>query len=160
MVLLGIALFLKSGCPTTRLVQDARVGKDGKLFYSIKSAPWIRGWIAMRKPTDPNDRRISGRLGRFLRRTSLDEFPSSGTCPGRNELVGPGPRCFIVAATRFRQRRRWWLNRDYGLWQIMGEGSALHANSNTISTTSKPIIFSTLHSAEDPFGRVAGQGSY
>jgi len=83
-------------------------------------------------PTDPNDRRISGRLGRFLRRTSLDELPQLwNVIRGEMSLVGPRPEMpFIVDRYKDWQRRRLVVKPGItGLWQIMGRKDLpLHAN--------------------------------
>jgi exopolysaccharide biosynthesis polyprenyl glycosylphosphotransferase len=133
-VLLAIALFLRIRWPDYPvLFKHERVGKDGKLFFMYKFRTMDpRVDLYAEAPTDPNDQRISGRLGRFLRRTSLDELPQLwNVIRGEMSLVGPRPEMpFIVDRYKDWQRRRLVVKPGItGLWQIMGRKDLpLHAN--------------------------------
>jgi Undecaprenyl-phosphate galactose phosphotransferase WbaP len=105
--LLLIALFIKLDSPGPVLYKHKRVGKDGKEFYIYKFRSMVVDAEHKLKTifeTDPElktewennqklqkDPRITG-FGRFLRRTSIDEFPQLiNILKGEMSLVGPRP---------------------------------------------------------------------
>jgi exopolysaccharide biosynthesis polyprenyl glycosylphosphotransferase len=109
-----------------------RVGKDGKIFklYKFRTMkdkvnPYERA------PLSPNDPRIT-KVGRFLRRTSLDELPQLiNVLKGDMSLVGPRPEMpFIVRKYNKWQKKRLEIKPGLtGLWQILGRKDLpLHEN--------------------------------
>ena len=105
--LLLVALLVKLSSPGPVLYKHRRLGKGGKAFYAWKfrsmavdanerlekllaSDPELKKeWEANRKLK--NDPRVT-RLGAFLRRTSIDEFPQLvNILKGEMSLVGPRP---------------------------------------------------------------------
>jgi len=132
-ILLVIASYLKLRWKEPVLFKHQRVGKDGKLFMMYKLRTMDPGVdLYAQAPTDPNDPRISGRLGRFLRRTSLDELPQLwNVLKGEMSLVGPRPEMpFVVERYEQWQKRRLVVKPGItGLWQIMGRKDLpLYAN--------------------------------
>ena len=116
-----IAALVKITSAGPVLFRQDRVGRAGALFtiYKFRSmfeqAPSY-GY----SPSTAQDPRIT-RLGRFLRRTSLDEFPQFlNVFLGQMSLVGPRPEMpFIVAQYNHKQRRRLSVKPGItGLWQI------------------------------------------
>jgi lipopolysaccharide/colanic/teichoic acid biosynthesis glycosyltransferase len=101
-----------------------RVGRNGELFDMYKfrsmniSAPRYDF-----SPTQSCDLRITG-IGRFLRRTSLDELPQlMNVFLGNMSLVGPRPEMpFIVQSYNSRQRQRLQVIPGItGLWQLSAD---------------------------------------
>ncbi len=112
-LLAGIALWilLDSGRPAI-LAQD-RAGKDGKTFRMLKFRTMVQNALelAPQLTEDPfgvveNDPRIT-RVGRFLRRSGLDELPQLwNVLRGQMSLVGPRPDLVEQAAHYTEHDRR------------------------------------------------------
>jgi lipopolysaccharide/colanic/teichoic acid biosynthesis glycosyltransferase len=91
-VLIGIAIAVRVDSRGPVFYRAQRVGKDGKLFRLFKFRTMITD-ADKRGPgiTTAQDSRIT-RVGRFLRRTKLDEFPQLiNVISGDMSLVGPRP---------------------------------------------------------------------
>ncbi|MEN6626475.1 MAG: sugar transferase [Candidatus Sumerlaeia bacterium] len=114
------------------LFSHERVGKDGRVFklHKFRTMAASTNPYAV-APGDQSDPRIT-RVGRFLRRTSLDEIPQFlNVLKGEMSLVGPRPEMpFIVAQYEPWQRRRLDVPQGItGLWQIAGRKQLpLHYN--------------------------------
>ena len=112
-------------------MQD-RVGKDGVIFkmYKFRSMFTDVEPYAV-NPLDQRDPRIT-RVGRFLRRMSLDELPQIiNVLKGEMSLVGPRPEMpFIVAGyDEIHRERLKVLPGITGLWQLSGDRKkAIHEN--------------------------------
>lgn len=135
LVLMGlIALLIKLTSPGPVLFRQLRAGKDGRPFWCLKFRSMIVGAEKLREPLAamnltrgptfkaPADPRVT-RLGRFLRRSSLDELPQLfHVLSGVMSLVGPRP-LFVeevrtdTVAERLRLRVKPGLT---GLWQVSG----------------------------------------
>lgn len=120
-LLIALAIKLDSNGPVF-FVHD-RVGREGRRFRILK----FRTMIENADPYAPApetavDPRVT-RVGRFLRRTSLDELPQLwNVIKGEMSLVGPRPEMpFIVEKYLPWQRRRLDVPQGItGLWQIAG----------------------------------------
>ena len=116
-----IGLMIRLGSRGPALFVQKRVGKDGKLFSMYKFRSMYLGTPRYDvSPTQSSDPRIS-RLGRFLRRTSLDELPQLiNVFLGDMSLVGPRPEMpFIVELYSDQHRRRLQVVPGItGLWQL------------------------------------------
>ncbi len=121
MLVIAIAIRLDSRGPA--LFKQVRVGQHGKLFEMYKFRTMhVDADPYAPAPTDPNDPRIT-RIGRWLRRYSLDEFPQLiNVLKGEMSMVGPRPEMpFLVEQYEEWQRRRLDVKPGVtGLWQIVG----------------------------------------
>lgn len=146
-VLLAIAVAIKISSRGPVLFRQQRVGQYGKCFTFLKfrsmyvnndsqvHQKFVTELItrdAEKKPTEENhdgiykiknDRRIT-RVGKFLRRTSLDELPQLvNVLKGEMSLVGPRPAIpYELAAYQAWHRRRVLEAKPgiTGLWQVAG----------------------------------------
>ena len=87
-----LAMVIKLTSPGPIFYRARRVGKDGQLFYLYKFRS-MRVDADKQGPgiTAANDARITA-VGRFLRRTKLDELPQLiNVLKGEMSLVGPRP---------------------------------------------------------------------
>ena len=119
--------------PGAVLFQQPRTGKGGKRFLMYKFRTMVTDadelkheyahlneleWPDFKITNDP---RIT-RVGRFLRRTSLDELPQLfNVLGGEMSLVGPRPTSFDVSTyTLWHTERLEVLPGITGLWQVSG----------------------------------------
>jgi exopolysaccharide biosynthesis polyprenyl glycosylphosphotransferase len=119
-----ISLLIKLDSPGPVLFRQQRVGKDGELFtiFKFRSMHWNKCSDGV-SPGSPTDSRIT-RVGRWLRKTSLDELPQFiNILRGEMALVGPRPEMpFIVNTYTARQRQRLSVRPGLtGLWQISAD---------------------------------------
>ncbi len=131
MLVIAVAILLDSGSPV--FFKQRRVGKGGRSFDFIKFRTMDCGAEKrhaelMAQSRDPNwldlehDPRVT-RVGRFLRRTSLDEIPQLvNVLAGEMSLVGPRP----LPEPEDRRVSGWGRGRldltpgITGLWQVRG----------------------------------------
>jgi exopolysaccharide biosynthesis polyprenyl glycosylphosphotransferase len=128
--LLALLITIDSSGPV--LFRQERVGQNGKLFKMFKfRTMYLSAAPYDYSPCAPDDPRIT-RVGRFLRRTSLDELPQLvNVLQGRMSLVGPRPEMpFIVDQYSESHRQRLQVKPGLtGLWQLSGDRAFLiHEN--------------------------------
>jgi lipopolysaccharide/colanic/teichoic acid biosynthesis glycosyltransferase len=108
-VLAAAALAVKLGDGGPVLFRQTRVGKDGRDFDLLKLRTMVVGAETKGAgyAVDRGDPRIT-RVGRFLRRTSIDELPQLwNVVRGDMSLIGPRPTLrYQVERYTERQRRR------------------------------------------------------
>lgn len=138
------ALAIKLDSPGPALFCQKRVGENGRLFvmYKFRSmivgAPKLQaevneinenGELIHKKEDDP---RVT-RVGRFIRRTSLDELPQLfNVLKGDMSLVGPRPELpWLVERYEPWQRKRFAVPQGItGWWQVNGRSDKpLHLHS-------------------------------
>jgi undecaprenyl phosphate N,N'-diacetylbacillosamine 1-phosphate transferase len=109
-LLLLIPVAIRLSSPGPSLFRQRRVGQDGRLFTCYKfrtmyvDAPdmWNADGSAVTSGDDP---RVTA-VGRFLRKSSLDELPQLiNVLKGEMSLVGPRPE-LPSALERYSQRQR------------------------------------------------------
>lgn len=127
-----IALLIWLDSPGPALFVQKRVGRNGERFdiYKFRSMHMNvpRYDFSPRQSSDP---RIT-RVGRFLRRNSLDELPQLlNVVLGDMSLVGPRPEMpFIVETYNSRQKQRLQVTPGItGLWQLSADRAySIHEN--------------------------------
>lgn len=136
-VFLIIAIMIKMDSKGPVLFSQLRVGKDGKLFKMHKFRSMVtNAEDLLHKLKDKNemdgpmfkmkeDPRIT-RIGRFIRKTSLDELPQLfNVLGGQMSLVGPRPN-LPHEVVKFSEKYKQKLAAKPGLtcyWQVMGRSS-------------------------------------
>ncbi|MGA7241910.1 MAG: sugar transferase [Terracidiphilus sp.] len=127
-----IALLVRMDSPGPALFVQTRIGKNGRQFklYKFRSM-YVDAPRYSRSPVHGQDPRIT-RLGRFLRRTSLDELPQLlNVLTGNMSLVGPRPEMpSVVAQYTARERQRLAVTPGItGLWQLSADRALpIHEN--------------------------------
>jgi lipopolysaccharide/colanic/teichoic acid biosynthesis glycosyltransferase len=121
----AVATKLESGGPV--LYRQTRVGKDGVDFELLKLRTMVVGAETMGKgwAVDAGDPRIT-RVGRILRRTSVDELPQLwNVLCGDMSVIGPRPTLrYQVEQYDERQRRRLDIRPGLTGWaQVQGRAS-------------------------------------
>jgi exopolysaccharide biosynthesis polyprenyl glycosylphosphotransferase len=127
-----VAILIKTSSPGPVLFRQERIGKDGCAFHMFKFRSMYHdvppyGY----SPRAQRDPRITP-VGRFLRRSSLDELPQLlNVFLGQMSIVGPRPEMpFIVEQYTPLQRQRLVVKPGMtGLWQISADRAFLiHEN--------------------------------
>ena len=131
-IFLLIALLVKLDSDGPVMFVQERVGESGRLFMMYKFRTMDTGALSYDfSPRASSDPRIT-RVGRFLRRTSLDELPQLlNVLEGTMSLVGPRPEMpFIVQKYNSRHMQRLQVKPGItGLWQLSGDRAFLiHEN--------------------------------
>jgi len=141
MVVLAVAIRLDTAGPA--IFKQQRVGENGRLFWMYKFRTMCEdadargpqlGFDDQGHPIYkwPNDLRVT-RVGRWLRRTSLDEMPQFfNVLRGDMSLVGPRPEMlFLVERYDAWQRQRLAVPPGLtGWWQVNGRSNLpMHLNT-------------------------------
>ena len=132
MVLSALLVFLEDGRPI--IFRQKRVGKNGRLFEMLKIRTMVKDAEQLQSQVEKqdldgnlihkvqDDPRIT-RVGRVLRRFSLDELPQLiNVLAGTMSLVGPRPEMpFLVDNYESWQRKRFAVPPGMtGWWQVTG----------------------------------------
>ena len=103
-ILLLVALSIKLDSPGDVLYRQERVGRSGRRFVCFKFRSMVENadrqkeWLAMTENVDPRRIKIRDdprrtRVGKFIRRTSIDELPQFlNVLLGDMSVVGPRPQ--------------------------------------------------------------------
>ncbi len=129
-----IALTIRLDSPGPALLKQQRMGEGGRLFEMLKFRSMVPDAEAHQSEVlaytldgqplhkQPDDPRVT-RVGRFLRRTSLDELPQLfNVLKGDMSLVGPRPELpWLVERYEPWQRKRFEVPQGItGWWQVNG----------------------------------------
>jgi exopolysaccharide biosynthesis polyprenyl glycosylphosphotransferase len=131
-LLFTLALIIKLDSPGPALFVQRRVGRNGELFniYKFRSM-YTNAPRYDFSPATSHDLRVT-RVGRFIRRMSLDELPQLvNVLVGNMSLVGPRPEMpFIVQEYTPEHRQRLQVIPGItGLWQLSADRACpIHDN--------------------------------
>ena len=132
-----VALAVRLDSPGPVVFAQQRTGRDGQRFAMFKFRTMVRDAEALKAslahlnilpPPDfkiPNDPRIT-RVGRILRKTSLDELPQVfNVLRGEMSLVGPRPTSFAPSTYSLWHTARLEVRPGItGRWQIYGRNES------------------------------------
>lgn len=139
-----VALLVKLDSSGPVFFRQDRVGENGRIFRMVKFRTMVPGAEKMQQEISElnddgkiifkhrNDPRIT-RVGRFLRRTSLDEMPQLfNVLKGDMSLVGPRPELpWLLDQYEIWQRKRFAVPQGMtGWWQVNGRSDKpMHLNT-------------------------------
>ena len=120
-----IMLAIRLDSPGKAVFRQARVGQYGRPFgmYKFRTMAFTEPPLPERGRPKQRDNPHVTRVGRFLRRTSLDELPQFiNVLRGEMSIVGPRPEL-----PEFVEKYEWWQRKRFelpqgitGWWQING----------------------------------------
>ena len=125
-----VALAIRLDSPGPAFFVQPRVGQRGRLFAMLKFRTMVHGAALPRVGPHkrPDDQRVT-RVGRLLRRTSLDELPQLvNVLLGQMSLVGPRPELPAIVLAHYApwQYRRLLVPQGItGWWQVTGRSAKL-----------------------------------
>lgn len=159
----ALAIVLESGRPV--VFRQTRLGLHGREFGMLKFRSMVKNAAAIGPYfTTDNDPRIT-RVGRFIRRTSIDELPQLlNVLKGDMSLVGPRPD---VPAQRALYSDADWAQRCSVRPGITGLAQALYRSSSNESQrlaadlryTREASVWFDLKIIGWTLGRLTGKGS-
>ena len=129
-LMLVIAAMIRLDSPGPAIFRQERIGQGGRRFQILKFRTMVNGCDLLRDGPHkrPDDARVT-RVGRLLRRTSLDELPQLiNVLRGEMSLVGPRPELPEIVDAHYEpwQYRRFLVPQGItGWWQVTGRGKKL-----------------------------------
>lgn len=160
------AILIKRESPGPVFFRQLRIGRDGKPFQMIKFRTMHHHECSdAPAPTSNDDPRVT-RIGRFLRRYSLDELPNFlNVLKGDMSVVGPRPEMAFIVETygpldRERLRAKPGVT---GLWQISyARQGAIHDNLDydLYYIENQSLLLDLVIIALTGFAVVKGTGAY
>jgi exopolysaccharide biosynthesis polyprenyl glycosylphosphotransferase len=172
----AIAIMIKADSPGPALIKQERIGRNGTIFYMYKFRSMVvtaaadlealleknegAGNVIFKMKDDP---RIT-KLGKVLRRYSLDEFPQLfNVLLGNMSLVGPRPH-FAREVEQYESHvnRRLFIKPGLtGMWQVNGRSNLSWEESVTLDlyyvenwslTGDLVILWRTVEAMRNPTG--------
>lgn len=173
MIVVGVAIWLDS--PGNIFFKQQRVGENGQIFRMYKFRTMIpnaeavqmafvgtEGKMVHKRPDDP---RVT-RIGRFLRRTSLDELPQLlNVIKGDMSLVGPRPELpWLMSQYEPWQRKRFAVPQGMtGWWQVNGRADKpmhLYADDDLYYVQNYSLWMDIYILLKTPWVVMRGKGAY
>lgn len=100
-LLFALLILLEDGPPI--FYRQKRIGKNGKEFYVLKFRTMVKDADKLGIWTTENDKRIL-KVGKFLRKTALDELPSLLSIL-KGDMSVVGPRALAVEEQEFLEKK-------------------------------------------------------
>ncbi|MEJ2749941.1 MAG: sugar transferase [Anaerolineae bacterium] len=172
-----IALAIKLDSPGPVFFRQERVGENGRLFRMFKFRTMVVGAETMQGRVNKvngngdvlhkheNDPRVT-RIGRFLRRTSLDEMPQFiNVLIGEMSLVGPRPEMpWLVDSYEPWQHKRFAVPQGMtGWWQVNGRSEKpmhLHTEDDLYYVQNYSLWMDLYILLKTPLVVLKGKGAY
>lgn len=176
-IMVVIAIAIKLDSPGPAIFKQLRVGENGRLFWMYKFRSMVQdadkrihevikydedGNIIHKSPDDP---RVT-RVGRFLRRTSLDELPNLiNVLRSEMSLVGPRPELPMLV----EQYEPWQLKRlavpqgMTGWWQVNGRSDKpmhLHTEDDLYYVQNYSLLLDMQILVKTAWVVLRGKGAY
>lgn len=176
-VFAAISLVIKLSSPGPVFFRQKRVGENGRLFDMLKFRSMVVGAEKMQAQVNqldgngdilhkhPDDPRVT-RIGRFLRRTSLDELPQLlNVLRGDMSLVGPRPELpWLVERYEPWQHKRFAVPQGMtGWWQVNGRSSKpmhLHTEDDLYYIQNYSLWMDIYILLKTPLVVLRGSGAY
>jgi exopolysaccharide biosynthesis polyprenyl glycosylphosphotransferase len=144
-IIFVVAIIIKFDSQGSIIFRQQRLGENGRIFNMYKFRTMVKGAEQMQHEINrlnedgkivfktPDDPRITN-IGRFLRRTSLDELPQLfNVLKGDMSLVGPRPELpWMVNQYEIWQHKRFAVPQGMtGWWQVNGRSDKpMHLNTD------------------------------
>lgn len=176
-LLLLITLLIKLDSTGPVFFRQQRVGENGRIFCIYKFRSMIVGAETMQQKINGEDEegnlihkveddpRVT-RVGRFLRRTSLDELPQLiNVLKGDMSLVGPRPEMpWLVGQYELWQRKRFAVPQGMtGWWQVNGRSDKpmhLHTEDDLYYIQNYSLWMDIYILLKTPWVVLRGKGAY
>jgi exopolysaccharide biosynthesis polyprenyl glycosylphosphotransferase len=175
--LILICIAIKIDSPGPVIYKSKRVGENGSLFDMYKFRSMVQN--ADQLPVDqtlsdahgnlthkiPDDPRVT-RVGKFIRRTSLDEFPQLiNVLRGQMSLIGPRPELpSLVKHYETWQRKRFAVPQGItGWWQINGRSDKpmhLHTEDDIYYVQNYSLLLDITILIKTVWVVLGGKGAY
>jgi exopolysaccharide biosynthesis polyprenyl glycosylphosphotransferase len=175
MALAALMIFLEDGSPI--LYRARRVGENGRLFEMLKFRTMVKNAERLQSQVEKRDAdgniihkskddpRVT-KVGRFLRRFSLDELPQFvNVVRGDMSLVGPRPEMpYLVERYQPWQRKRFAVPPGItGWWQVSGRSDKpmhLHTEDDLYYIQNYSIFLDIQILIKTVWVVLVGKGSY
>ncbi|MCC7356059.1 MAG: exopolysaccharide biosynthesis polyprenyl glycosylphosphotransferase [Candidatus Doudnabacteria bacterium] len=133
-----VAILIKLSSPGPLFFSQKRIGKDGQPFTLYKYRTMR---VDSKDEWSPeNDQRITGVVGKFLRKTRLDELPQSlMILKGDMSLVGPRPE--IVAIVEELRKQIPFYDERHAVKPGLTGWAQLHVYAGTVEETRRKLQY-------------------